>query len=530
MPIIDNKIINTASDLQRGAANPQSSIFVSANAGTGKTQVLIMRVLRLLLAGAPPDTILCVTYTKAAAAEMRSRLNKRLSKWAICSERSLLDELKEIGETQPTQDQIATARRLFAEILDKDDGPLIETVHSFCQSILLRFPIEAGITPYFEIISENQAEQMILACFHRLLAESASFPETGLAHSMRILTAQTDENQICVHLKTVLKQRSFIDNLATNPQARTAFTMHLRTEAGLFDPEQLDALEKKTLNDLARCKLDELAKMLTVGGTQQQKRAQNLIDWLNLPSAQKQAKLNILALVFFTEKYELRARLADKAITKHYPECEALQQDAINILGKWQDCRSSAACFRLTNALIDVACQFYVNFQNDKAAKGGLDYDDLILFTGRLLARDQMIAWVHWKLDQGINHLLIDEAQDTSPEQWALLKCLSAPFFDDEPDSPPRTIFAVGDYKQSIYSFQGARPDIFIDSRDRFEARAHETKKPFSLTSFSLSFRSSLAILKFVDTVMSKIIDKDPQTGLAGTYHHHDVLHKDIAG
>jgi ATP-dependent helicase/nuclease subunit A len=168
--------------LQAEASRPDHSVIVSANAGTGKTKVLTQRVLRLLLSGAHPDTILCVTFTKAAAAEMRHRLYESLADWAIWSESKLLAHFAEIGEARPTQEQIKIARNLFAHILDHEDGPRIETVHSFCQSVLSRFPVEAGVPPHFQLASDIEAAGLCQDSFYRVISRPGPALIEDVAH------------------------------------------------------------------------------------------------------------------------------------------------------------------------------------------------------------------------------------------------------------------------------------------------------------------------------------------------------------
>ena len=203
-PVVDGQKGTQATLRQIAASNPNLSVFVSANAGTGKTQVLTMRVLRLLLSGISPETILCVTYTKAAAAEMKSRLYKQLSIWAICDQTDLLFELKKLGEDRPTQPQIQTARSLFANILDHEDGPRIETVHSFCQAVLRRFPVEAKVPPDFQLLSEMDSDRLVTDCFFDLLQQVGQLHDELLAEALSVIIQQTDEKQALRHIKAGL--------------------------------------------------------------------------------------------------------------------------------------------------------------------------------------------------------------------------------------------------------------------------------------------------------------------------------------
>ena len=201
-PVIDMQKGAQATFRQIAASDPNRSVFVSANAGTGKTQVLTMRVLRLLLSGISPETILCVTYTKAAATEMKSRLYKELAIWAICEQTALLAELKKLGEDRPTQAKLQTARSLFARILDNEDGPRIETLHSFCQAVLRRFSIEAQVPPDFQLLSEMDSDRLITDCFFDLLQQAGQLHDARLVEALSVIIRQTDEKQALKHIKT----------------------------------------------------------------------------------------------------------------------------------------------------------------------------------------------------------------------------------------------------------------------------------------------------------------------------------------
>ena len=528
-PLVDIQAAEQATHLQREAARPDHSVFVSANAGTGKTQVLTMRVLRLLLSGAPADTILCLTYTKAAAAEMRHRLNKELSHWAICDESDLLSALEKLGIERPSQEQIDTARSLFAHILDHEDGPLIETVHSFCQSVLMRFPIEAGLAPQFDLISDHDRNMLLTECYYAALADAGYSVATREASAFRRLAAQSDDDQILQRLKGFLGNRKHAHLMANDLAARSDFEDRLLGEAGLFNPSELPDLIEETLDNLAKSPLGELANMLGDGGINQQKRADRIKEWLALDDGRKPAGLGHLARAFLTLDGQPQKILTDKAICEKHPNCEAVQAPIMAIMERYQSAVANGLCFELTMALTDAGSALYRRFQQEKTARGVLDYDDLIFYTTELLAQEEVMAWVRWKLDRGINHLLVDEAQDTSPDQWALIRYLTTPFFEDISDGDAantpqtgRTLFAVGDFKQSIYSFQGARPQTFADSRDYFNDRLTQVKRSFVQIDFTLSFRSSGAVLEFVNRLIGKgehhgLVEESPKPH--ATYH-----------
>ncbi len=532
--LVNVEAAKAATALQRNAARPDHSVFVSANAGTGKTQVLTMRVLRLLLSGAPADTILCLTYTKAAAAEMRHRLNKELSNWAICDESALLDALGKLGIERASQTQIDTARSLFAHILDHEDGPLIETVHSFCQSVLMRFPIEAGIAPQFELIAEHDRNVLLTECFYALLDEANATPTSAQAKAFMRLAAQSDDEQILKRLQGFLSNRSHAHKMAFEVGARPEFEASLLDEAAFFPPKEVPELTHEVMDAVQAEPLAEIAVMLSDGGVNQQKRADKIRFWLALDYQNRIDELGLLASAFLTQEGRALKKVSDNSINSKHPNCEAMQAPIMALMERYQSSIANALCFELTMALTDAGSALYCRFQQEKRARGMLDYDDLILFTTQLLEQEEKMAWVRWKLDRGVNHLLVDEAQDTSPDQWKLIRYISVPFFDDVSEAQKdgqsdevRTLFAVGDLKQSIYSFQGARPQVFGASRDDFKRRLNQAKKPFSEIDFTLSFRSSGAVLDFVN----KLIESGIHTGLGERNPKpHAIYHNKLAG
>ena len=499
--------IADATRRQQLAASPDRSVFVSANAGTGKTRVLTNRVLRLLLSDVVPDSILCVTYTKAAAVEMSVRLNEKLALWAVCDESELVRDLQEMGEKQPRQSQIKTARALFAQILDNDDGPRIETVHSFCQSILSRFPIEAGIPPHFQLAGDSDADEILQQCFTAFLKHPGP-----LQDALSVIAGYSDENHFLGLVRSAMRHRTLLEQAATQADFLSRYEADLQARYDAYEaPETVEAL----IAAAAHFPLADIAAQLQSGGKMQEKRGKALAHWLALPLQGQATQIDALIDVFLTDG-AIRKKLVDKKIAASAPQCEAHQQQLATLLLVFCERRSVKVLMQKSRAFMAVLVQIYQAYQATKYQRSLLDFDDLIHATDQMLAQDQMLDWVRWKLDSGIQHLLVDEAQDTSPAQWALLAKLTQPFFEDEAEERPRTLFAVGDYKQSIYRFQGADPDVFLQQRRYFHDLAARTEKPIQDVQFSASFRSSSAILQFVDKVMNDIASGPLKDDYAG--------------
>ena len=506
-----NDLIQRASAEQARASDPLASVFVSANAGTGKTKLLTDRVLRLLLSGADADSILCVTYTRAAAAEMRNRIYARLASWAIISTVDLTKDLQSMGIVAPSQANIRLARMLFAKILDNDNGPRVETVHSFCQSILRRFPIEAGIAPNVNLADD--AEQDRLKSIAKVAVMNSLDPQIQMA--VATIANQSSEGQASEILNAFLRQVPTLDD----EDAVSGLQAHFRDD---LDMPEAGSVEKHIAKALA--KIDDEALRAAAAALQnanvktQRERGASFFAWLALDAEMRIIRLNMLIDALFTANGPRSARsLSNAEIRAEYPPIVDVQLAVINILTPILHMMAMDRCRELTTALYIYGAAFQHNYQVLKESRGLLDYDDLIAVTNRLLARSEAAQWVAWKLDNGIGHVLVDEAQDTSPAQWTLLLRLVESFFDgsDMPvpassasgaavdmDISPRSVFAVGDFKQSIYSFQGADPKVLGQNRALLRHKADAAAIDFRALSLSVSFRSTAPILGLVNDLI----------------------------
>ena len=495
-----NKMIARASADQAKASDPAASVFVSANAGTGKTKLLTDRVLRLLLSGAPADAILCVTYTRAAAAEMRNRIFKRLADWAIIPAKALGEDLENMGIHTPSQDMRRRARSLFAEILDNDDGPRVETVHSFCQSILRRFPIEAGVAPHVQLADDD--EQSRLKAMAR--ANILYHPSPELAASVLLIAEAVSEGRADEIVNDFINRAVGLDS----PDCLARIESHFRDDLGVVSADT----ERDML--MARLDLIQVEKLRAVSVALQTSKSKIQIDrgakmavWLAQTGEGRIEKLSFLVDALFSAG-KPRKQLSNADIRKTSPQIDAIQKQAIETIKPLLPDRAAQICRDRTMALYRFGMAFNQEYSRLKIQRGLLDYNDLITRTNNLLAASEAAQWVAWKLDNGIQHLLIDEAQDTSPAQWKLLRRLVDEFFDGEGASPhrastatslPRTMFAVGDFKQSIYSFQGADPLVMNQNRSELSGRAKAIQADFRDVPLSVSFRSASPILDLVN-------------------------------
>jgi len=486
------------------AADPRSSAWVAANAGAGKTHTLAARVTRLLLAGARPERILCLTYTKAAAAEMAERLFNQLGTWSMLGDGALHEKIAELGAEPGGKENLRAARRLFAKALETPGGLKIQTIHAFCQYVLTRFPLEAGVSPGFRVLDERSSAELMQAARARVL-ERAGAGDTVTAAAVAYLVTHLSDMRLGQILDAALGgDRGKIDAfLAGVPESDRAARLRTAHGAGPEDtPEKIAAAFCAALKR-EETKLRDAVAWLASGGKSDGERSAALAAALAAGSdLQRFASIREALL---TQKNEPRATLATKALAAARPDLvEWLQALGTRVLETLERLHAVEAA-ALAEAALAVIAQVREVYALEKRARNLLDYDDLIAETHRLLHR-RGAAWVLYKLDEGIDHILIDEAQDTSALQWDIVEKLTEEFFAGEGANRPeragrggRTLFAVGDEKQSIFSFQGADPAQFEQRRRTFAQRAKEGRREFLYQPLQESWRSAQEILDFVD-------------------------------
>ena len=492
-----------ASEAQRRAANPRLSVWVGASAGTGKTKVLSDRVLRLLLDGVDAGKILCLTYTKAAAVEMNSRVAKRLSQWAVSDEEKLENELSLLFGGLPQnpkflQELKARARCLFAVLLDTPGGIKIQTIHSFCQEILRRFPLESGVSPYFEIMDDRNVKEAIGEIQKRLSEAVILDPENELSQAMLCLTNCFSDKKFPDIIDNIINNRGKINRLLQkfhNDQNELLSALANKLQVDIKQSEA--ELIAEFWRQLPREELRILLQAWLKSGKTFNNKSQLLAEVLEgkLPNdAADYVKM------FIDSKGE-PANPASKAILTANPELRTIVNREYTRGNEFLQRLAARKVYETTAAVIILAQKLINGYNNYKITHAKTDYSDLILLTRNLLENKEAARWVLYKLDGGIEHILIDEAQDTSPDQWAIIQSVSDEFFAGEgADEHPRTIFAVGDRKQSIYSFQGADPDKFDAMREYFSGKAAAA---FAKIDLEVSFRSVPAILDVVNSIFS---------------------------
>ncbi|MDR1827989.1 MAG: UvrD-helicase domain-containing protein [Methylobacteriaceae bacterium] len=484
---------------QRTASDPALSAWVAANAGAGKTKVLADRVVRLMLAGTPPSRILCLTFTKAAAAEMSLRVIRILSDWVTLDDAELSRALEKLEGHPPDADKLAEARRLFARAVETPGGLKIETLHAFCERILHMAPFEADVPAEFSVLEDETASELLAKATEIMLGEAVL--DAGGPLSLAYAHA-SEEAGTLDKLKSVIAEALRRLPELTAAGGREVAVAAIFERFGISPDETIESIERAIMDDgLSTNEIRDLADQLRTGKTNDKERADALEQFLAAGTIK--SKLEAMEKVFFTGEGEPRddTRIVSKNMN---PQVKAVLLAERDRFGQLRDrLRALAAC-RRTDALLRLADRVYQLFTEAKVRMSALDFDDLIRKTLEVLERGDT-AWILYKLDRGIDHILIDEAQDTSPEQWRILRRITEEFTagSGAAGNRARTVFAVGDLKQSIYSFQGAEPREFEDNRKIWSRMAEEARQPFANVTLNLSFRSTPTILETVDTVFS---------------------------
>lgn len=478
----------SAAEAQIGAADPGRNVWLVANAGSGKTRVLTDRVARLLMRGVNPQNILCLTYTKAAAAEMQNRLFRRLGEWAMADDARLRGNLAALGEggALPAT-ALARARQLFARAIETPGGIRIQTIHSFCAGILRRFPLEAGVSPAFTELDDRSAALLRA----EILEQMAEGPGRPLLDAVLPEAGEKVDDL----LATIAGKRADLAQVPDEAALRAALAL----------PATLDeaALVDEVFGPGGAALLAESAAVLLRATGKTDPEAGQALSRLGPPGMAALEGLEGLFLYKTGDKAG-QARV-DRFPTKETraamgPLLDGLQA-MMRRVEEARPRRRALQTLRKAQALHRFAAAFVARYEAAKAARGWLDFDDFILRASRLLTDRSVAPWVLFRLDGAIDHILVDEAQDTSPAQWQIIRALTEEFTAGEGagEGRARSFFVVGDRKQSIYSFQGADVAGFEGVRRGFAEAFAGAQVPIDERLLLHSFRSSGAILSLVD-------------------------------
>jgi len=537
-------VVSEATNKQRMASDPLVSSWVGASAGSGKTKVLTDRILRLLLpreSGAPgtrPEKILALTFTKAGANEMALRLSRRLSEWAVMDDSKLAQDMEQnLFGRPPTAQELTEARKLFARVVDTPGGLNIMTIHSFCQSVLGRFPIEAGLPPHFKPLEEEQARELLEKAKRDILSHAGTNTGSPIARAIANISTSMNEEQFSDALRAligerhqmqmVLRRTFGIDGLYTNLCTLFGVTPG-RAESDLFAA----FCTSKEFNEI---NLREACAPLANGSASDQEKAGYIQDFLDADPAAKAAFYTSYKKAFVTKENTPLKTAATKGVLQNAPHILSVLTNEAERIIRFENERKAIACVTLTRDLFILGEAVLARYQSFKESMGVLDFDDLILKTLSLLKGETIspsgqgvTAWVMYKLDEGLDHILIDEAQDTNPEQWDIIRLLADDFFEGAGAKDyVRTLFVVGDEKQSIFSFQRAAPEKFGQMRGWFEKKIRTSGERFVPVDINTSFRSVQIVLDAVDSVFTG----NPRVlGLSDDYLNHIAKREGQAG
>jgi len=493
---------------QDNAADPDGSAWVSANAGTGKTHVLTNRVLRLLLAGTAPARILCLTYTKAAAAEMSKRVFDKLAEWVTAEEKHLTAALAKLTGLEPNASDLARARTLFTVAIETPGGLKVQTIHAFAERLLQRFPLEANVPPGFRILDDANKREIVTRAIDATITQATASPESPLGKALTSAVGYASDASFDELLTRMIAERKWLSQASRIEEGRHAdpFTgaerllrRHFNVRQGMTRP----AIEEERAQLLDEDTLRALRDHLAGGSKSDVTASRSLADALTARNAKERAKA--VCDYLLTASQTARDRLMTNGLADSRPDLLALAQGAqVQMLALTSELKAitvveaTVALYRLADRVL----QFY---EEAKAAAAALDFDDLIERTISLLSTSQSADWVLFKLDGGLDHILVDEAQDTSPEQWAIIEALAREFFSGSGarEDVIRTLFAVGDEKQSIYSFQGAQPERFKQMGDQFAEMARQAEALWHDVPLNLSFRTVQPVLDAIDRVFA---------------------------
>ena len=510
--------------LQQAMSDPEMSVWVAASAGTGKTKVLTDRVLRLLLAGTPPARILCLTFTKAAAAEMANRIRHELGLWLALDDDALATDLANLAGVPASAEEMARARTLFAEVLDAPGGLQISTIHGFCQSLLGRFPLEAGVAPHFSLIEDRGQKELLREARELVLGRIAGRDPDGLADALDALAIRAGEGRVAELVDAICAEGHRLERIVARHGTLPRLLAATRRALGLAEDDSAESIvaEACRIDAILARELRGLAEAMRSGNAKDQENAAMLTAWLAAGPEERTMGYEACFRLFLTAAGEPRKSVMTKAAMAAWPEATDLiareqerHQGVVERLRACETMTRTASLLRLGMAVLET-------FRRLKDEAAVLDYDDLIERARRLLATPGIAPWVLYKLDGGIDHVLVDEAQDTNPGQWQVVLALVEEFFAGEGEAEtPRTIFVVGDEKQSIYSFQGADLEALQQVRERLRAWIDVTPGRWLEAPLDLSYRSVAAVLEVVDGVFA-----DPEAAQGVAFAGLEIVHQ----
>lgn len=494
---------------QAKATNPENNVWVSANAGSGKTYVLARRVIRLMLQGTKPSQILCLTFTKAAAAEMSNRVFEILSSWTVMPERELAEAVEEVIGQKPNTKMLVRARQMFALALDTPGGLKIQTIHAFCDALLHQFPLEANVPAHFDQLDTPEQNALLEEAQRNIILKSLGrgFSDRKeialLTEAFATIRNYASEDAIEKTLNELINQRDAFSQWVGADLSKIMDAVWNKFQMNRTDRPEDIAAGFDSESNFSDDELKEYAiEMEADGGKTLIKLCATINELLRCTDPLD--KLEIRKSIYFNKDGSLSAQFGTKKFTNSFSDLREKFEAEQILLTQQMDRLKTVECLKASEALFTITQAILVEYSNLKQRRGKLDFNDLIRKAADLLTRNEIQAWVQYKLDRGIDHVLVDEAQDTSPLQWEVINAITEEFYSGKGARlTDRTLFVVGDEKQSIYSFQGADPQEFKKQSEFLETKSAGADVPFEPVSLELSFRSTQEILSAVDQVFS---------------------------
>lgn len=485
---------------QTAASSPQDHVWLHASAGTGKTHVLVARVLRLLLDGVPPERILCLTFTKAGAAEMANRINDRLSRWVRMPEEQLNNEIASLSVMRSHVEQ-DFARSLFARVLDVPGGIAIQTIHSFCQSLLSAFPLEADLVPGFRAIEEGERQTIARDALVRVLELADGAVDRSFIERIEALARGLGEARLSSFLFAAIRHGDAM--LALHEPMDDI----VRAAIDLPQGDAATVLAQACADDrIDRSALHVLALAYQSWDTKTGRETANgIVRWLGADPAQRAAMVDDFSRLFLT--WDGKPKAIPQKLPSLHPEAENSHTIVTKLMMTLRLLPQRLAYADQAATALAIGRDYVRMYRALKRVENVVDFDEQIATTARLLGNSGMGAWINYKLDQRIDHVLVDEAQDTNADQWAIVDALVDEYFagSGARDDSARTLFVVGDHKQAIFGFQGTSPEAFARARRQFVQRATSFDQPFHQLPLDQSFRTVPAVLEAVDAVLANL-------------------------
>ena len=530
LKIQQEKISQKATKLQLQASHPESSVWVSASAGTGKTHVLTQRILRLLLNDPrlKISEVLAITFTKAAAMEMQNRLIEKLAVWVKASNGELLTELEFLLQRKPTLKDVIYARTLLTKVIDDSVGLNISTVHSFCDTLLRKFPIEAGIPSSYTLIEERDVLKLLRKSWFKAVKQQIDTNKEEFSEVINLM----GEHSLNDAVSAILNEKNRFYKMLSDNGGIDGYLHSLKQEFNIrtFNEDEL----RSSILNFDEAKHAQLKEIMDVCYQDGKATSVKLADKLDIILAKQGTEKDLIAVykdIFFTSTGSVRKTLVSKKPAamlsfdvEDFKEVECTRID--NILTSITNLQN----YKISKVLCILADKMFRFYKKEKLDLSYLDFNDLIDYSEKLVNRSEIQDWIRYKLDSKIKHCLIDEAQDTDMQQWNILHGIIQEFyFGQGQHEMPRTTFAVGDMKQSIYRFRGANPEVFANIRDSLDEKSQPIDHDFKVVDLFTSFRSTQAVLNFVDEVFNEPTRKHALDGVVESLHH-QVYKYDQAG